>query len=98
MCDCSSHTEITPSMPSVCRNKLLADTDNYSITNGNNGNVNCNTYCRGTGGNSWNNEMPDWKGAKCVAGGSNLDKPCAYTQGSLTKCICKREDSLGWAQ
>ena len=85
-------------MPAACRDKLLEDTNTYKVVGGNNGNVSCNRYCRGTGGNSWNNEMPGWKGAKCVAGGSNLDKPCAYTQGSLTKCICKREDSLGWAQ
>jgi len=96
--DCSSHTEITPSMPSVCRNKLLEDANTYKVVSSNDGSVNCNTYCRGTGGNSWNNEMPNWKGAKCVAGGTHHNKPCTYRQGSLTKCICKREDSLGWAQ
>jgi len=95
--DCSSHTEITPSMPAACRDKLLADTNTYKIVGSNNGTVNCNTYCRGTGGNSWNNEMPDWKGAKCVAGGNNYNKACSFRQGSHTKCICKREDSLGWA-
>jgi len=99
--DCSSHTEITPSMPAACRDKLLADTDNYSITGGNNGTVSCDRFCGGWKGTQWHPNfagMKGWKGAKCVAGGSNLDKPCGYTQGSLTKCICKREDSLGWAQ
>ena len=94
---CSSHIEITPSMPSHCRDRLLSDTNTYKIVNGNNGTVDCNRYCRGNNGSSWNNEMSGWAGAKCVAGGSNHDKPCSYTQGSLTKCICKRDDSLGWA-
>ena len=94
--DCSSHTEITPSMPAACRDKLLEDANTYKVVSKNNGSVNCNTYCRGTGGNSWNNEMPNWEGAKCVAGGNNYNKACSFRQGSQTKCICKREDSLGW--
>ena len=96
--DCSSHTEIIPNMPIACRDKLLEDTDNYKIVLGNNGTATCDRYCRGWKGGSWNNEMPDWKGAKCVTGGSWHDRACSFKAGSLTKCICKRDDSLGWAQ
>jgi hypothetical protein len=36
-------------------------------TTGNNGTVSCQTYCAGTAGKPWNNELPvDWNGADCV--------------------------------
>ena len=43
---------------------------------GNNGTVSCSTYCAGTGGASWNNELSSWSGAKCVASGINNTDPC----------------------
>jgi len=55
---------------------------------GNNGSVSCSTYCAGTGGKSWNNELPEeWLGAKCV--GAN----CYIVKGHQVDCLCERSDS-----
>ena len=58
----------------------------------------CNTYCKGIGGSSWNNELPpEWKGAKCV--GTNDPDGCASPNGlqrqGLT-CKCQQSD-VPWA-
>ena len=43
----------------------------------NNGIVSCKTYCAGTNGHSWNNELPSsWPGATCIASGINNTDSC----------------------
>lgn len=70
----------------------------YKEVFGNNGTVSCDRYCAGSGGRSWNNELPGWGGANCAAQGTNNEEPCSLVKGSLTKCICERNDARGWAQ
>ena len=65
------------------------------IVIGNNGVVNCATYCAGNEGKSWNNELPStWKGAMCV--GTNDPLGCYSTnleeRNGLT-CDCQQNDS-----
>ena len=58
---------------------------------GNNGSVSCDTYCAGTGGKSWNDELPiSWKGAKCV-GTLPVETGCAntFSEKNPTQCICE---------
>jgi hypothetical protein len=65
---------------------------------GNNGSVSCNTYCAGTGGKSWNNELPpSWAGAKCKTAGANDDQDCNRIAGSTTQCVCQRSDNTPYA-
>jgi hypothetical protein len=41
---------------------------NTQVTTGNNGTVSCQTYCAGTAGKPWNDELPvNWNGSDCVA-------------------------------
>jgi len=71
--------------------------DNYQKVYGNNGTVSCDTYCRGTGGRSWNNELPQsWGGATCAAAGVNNDQPCSQVKGSLTQCVCQKSPQTPW--
>jgi len=71
---------------------------NVKTVYGNNGWVNCNTYCAGTGGSSWNNELPpEWKGAICLA--TNDPIGCGNTNvGPKTglTCDCQKNDSTPW--
>jgi len=64
----------------------------------NNGTVNCNTYCRGVNGSSWNNELPpEWKGAKCF--GTNDPEGCASPnrlQREGLTCECQQSD-IPWS-
>jgi len=51
---------------------------------GNNGTVSMNTYCAGTSGRPWNNELPySWNGAKCIS--TNYDD-----------CNTVPQDKYGW--
>ena len=44
---------------------------------GDNGSVSCNTYCGGTGGKPWNNELPaSWNGAISAARSTNNTTDC----------------------
>ena len=69
---------------------------------GNNGSTSCDQYCRGTGGRSWNNELPhEWNGAKCAdvsPGISNCHSGFSYN--SSTYCVCEKTgwgwDTRGW--
>jgi hypothetical protein len=65
---------------------------------GNNGTVNCTTYCAGTGGKSWNNELPsNWNGAVCA--GTNDPLGCNSTNLTLRQgltCSCRRNDATPW--
>ena len=67
-------------------------------TYGNNGTVSCNTYCGGTGGGPWNNELPkEWNGAKCVgvsAGIPDCNSLFTYVP-NQTYCVCERTNT-GW--
>jgi hypothetical protein len=71
---------------------------NVKTVYGNNGTVNCSTYCGGIGGRSWNNELPpEWKGAMCV--GSSDPAGCSssfLTQRTGLTCDCKQNDSTPW--
>jgi hypothetical protein len=73
---------------------------NVKTVYGNNGWVNCNTYCAGTGGSSWNNELPpEWKGAICV--GTNDPSRCTSSnRGEIPglTCDCQQKDSTPWRQ
>jgi hypothetical protein len=66
----------------------------------NNGTVNCNTYCRGVNGSSWNNELPpEWNGAKCV--GTNDPDPagCASPnrlQREGLTCECQKDNTMAY--
>jgi hypothetical protein len=68
------------------------------FTYGDNGTVSCNTYCGGTGGGPWNNELPkDWNGAKCIMVSPDIptcDATFTYTPGS-SYCICAKTGT-GW--
>ena len=70
---------------------------NVKTVHDNNGTVNCNTYCRGVGGKSWNNELPpEWKGATCV--GTNDPDPagCASpnrSQRTGLTCDCQQSNT-----
>lgn len=59
---------------------------------GNNGTVSCETYCGGTQGAPWNNELPaEWNGARCV--GTNLpDVDCYTVPNRPIECICEKKD------
>lgn len=64
---------------------------------GDNGTVSCNTYCAGTGGGPWNNEIPrSWNGANCVqtdpriGGCNNL-----FTSYPGAGCLCQA-NGQGW--
>jgi hypothetical protein len=53
---------------------------------GDNGSVSCDTYCGGSGGKPWNNELPvAWNGAKAAARSTN----------DTTDCWCS-ETGTGW--
>ena len=71
---------------------------NVKTVYSNNGTVNCNTYCRGTGGKSWNDELPpEWKGARCL----RTNDPAGCTSSYLTQrtgltCDCQQDDSTPW--
>lgn len=75
--------------------------NNYKRVFKNNGSVSCSRYCSGTGGNSWNNELPaNWRGAVCAAAGFNDDKDCDSISGASaqgTQCICARSDNTPWS-
>ena len=68
---------------------------------GNNGSVSCNTYCGGTGGGPWNNELPSsWNGAQCISsGGSATQAGCfntfTYNTSSPASCLCQ-QTGTGW--
>ena len=65
---------------------------------GNDGSVSCKTYCAGTDGKSWNNELPaSWAGAVCKSAGVNNDQDCNHVAGSLTQCVCQRNDKKPYA-
>ena len=65
---------------------------------GDNGTVSCNTYCGGTGGQPWNNELPkDWNGARCIMTSAdipNCNTTFKYTPGA-SYCICAKTGT-GW--
>jgi hypothetical protein len=69
---------------------------------GNNGTVSCDRYCAGTGGRSWNNELPaSWNGAVCKKAGKNDDQRCDSVAGYSvqgTECLCGRSDNTPWAK
>ena len=68
------------------------------VTHGNNGGVSCDTYCAGTEGGPWNNELPSsWGGAKCV-GTDTEGKGCADTGGPQIKCKCSPDKDKKWAR
>jgi hypothetical protein len=78
----------------------LWDTPPTQKVYNNNGTVSCNTYCGGTGGAPWNNELPaNWNGAKCVSVGPGI-QDCnsgfagAYSPGN-TYCVCAKTGA-GW--
>lgn len=61
----------------------------------NSGSVSCNTYCGGTEGRPWNNELPvDWNGAKCSATG-NPSATCDSVTGTPIVCTCQKTGT-GW--
>jgi hypothetical protein len=78
----------------------LWDTPPTKKVYNNNGTVSCNTYCGGTGGAPWNNELPaDWNGAKCVSVGPGIQDcnstfAAAYSPGN-TYCVCAKTGT-GW--
>lgn len=59
---------------------------------GNNGTVSCETYCRGTQGAPWNNELPaSWNGSRCVS--TNLpDVDCYTVPNRPIECVCEKKD------
>jgi hypothetical protein len=67
---------------------------------GNNGTVNCSTYCAGRNGASWDNSLPSsWKGSVCA--GTNDPKGCNSTNLTLRTgltCDCKKDDSTPYNQ
>jgi hypothetical protein len=71
-------------------------------TQGNNGTVSCNTYCAGSGGHPWNNELPkEWNGATCkraFVGGTGEDIGCDKVMGLISQgvaCDCIKSGG-GW--
>jgi hypothetical protein len=68
---------------------------------GNNGTVSCATYCAGTGGKPWNNELPvDWNGALCVSSSigtcTQIPRVVNPTAKSVV-CVCKPDpNKKGW--
>ena len=74
----------------------------YKRVYGNNGTVSCDRYCAGTGGSSWNNELPaSWGGAVCKKAGIKDDQPCDSVAGYSaqgTQCLCARSDNTPWAR
>jgi hypothetical protein len=63
---------------------------------GNNGSVSCNTYCAGTGGKPWNNELPaGWNGAKCI-GTTGAATNCSQTFSGTGSCLCEGTGT-GWS-
>ena len=68
------------------------DTTKYKQVVGLDGNISCEHYCQGYSGVSWNNELPDWKGAVCEGAGPNNDPNQCRAKGH-TKCMCKRTDN-----
>ena len=101
----------TAASASALSNPLLASGNNNQLGTGitnpniktvysNNGTVNCNTYCRGTGGRSWNNELPaEWQGAKC-AGTNDIQNGCNSKElgvrpaNNPLTCECQRDDGM----
>lgn len=89
----------TPATPTATKNSQndSAQTQKSQVVNSNNGTVSCNTYCRGTGGKPWNNELPvDWNGAMCTA--TNLPGiDCNTAPGQRTgfQCTCA-PTGTGW--
>jgi hypothetical protein len=84
----------TPDLPVVATAPITQN------VGGNNGSVSCNTYCKGTGGLPWNNELPvDWNGAKCVST-DNSAVGCddvANSKGfNSIGCVCA-PTGLGWS-
>jgi hypothetical protein len=90
-------------------NLVIYDANNYTpwasqtnldtqFTYGDNGTVSCNTYCGGTGGGPWNNELPrEWNGARCIMTSPdipNCDSTFNFTPGS-SYCICTKTGT-GW--
>lgn len=68
---------------------------------GNNGTVSCSTYCAGTGGTSWNNELPlEWQGATCVSSSYGTCNQIPNATGSKTpsvQCVCSPNPAKpGW--
>ena len=65
---------------------------------GNNGTVTCSTYCAGTGGSSWNGELPtSWNGSICVGAGGGVpdcNSGFNYVAGQ-TYCECA-PSGTGW--
>jgi hypothetical protein len=80
--DTNNDVWINPNLPTACpttqnlttQDPIIQDsTTDTPIPNEtqivweNNGSVSCETYCGGTGGKSWNNELPnEWNGARCI--------------------------------
>lgn len=59
------------------------------------GSVTCDKYCQGTGGKSWNSELPqDWNGAKCFDT-NNTAAGCYGIPGKPIQCKCVRTGA-GW--
>jgi hypothetical protein len=75
----------------------LWDTPPTQNVYGNNGTVSCDTYCRGTGGGPWNNELPaGWNGAKCAGVGPGIpDCNSGFTPTSGSYCVCAKTGT-GW--
>ena len=81
---------------------------NRMIFGGNDGTVNCDTYCAGTGGVPWNTVTPpEWKGAKCVGvtAGNDFKTFSSTTKcetkrgenvGNENRCVCERNDATPW--
>lgn len=75
-------------------------TDMYFADSGNNGQASCDAYCA----RNWNNVLPsDWNGATCVGAYSYAQQkgvPCNLVTDAKgqddVRCICKRNDALGW--
>ena len=73
-------------------------TNDTQFAYGDNGTVSCNTYCGGTGGGPWNNELPkSWNGARCIMTSPDIascDSTFKFTPGS-SYCICTKTGT-GW--
>jgi hypothetical protein len=101
----------SPDIPN-CNSKFTATPNSYCVcgktgtgwyyvppqkTYRNDGTVSCSTYCGGTGGGPWNNELPaEWNGARCIGTSPDI-KDCnsTFSYTSNTYCICDRTGT-GW--
>jgi hypothetical protein len=87
-------TSIWPGATSWRCNRSAYGTKQKVVTT-NNGNVSCDTYCRGVLGHSWNADAPpEWNGAKCV-GSSDPRYGCKGVPGILNGPSCERGTDKG---